>query len=474
MIPPPELKSRDVATCPGFDLGHIPAELRAVPHWVAWACIPRPGGKKPEKRPIDPHTGQAAKVNDPGTWAGFDDALGFYLNRRDRLAGLGFMFAPDGPFAGLDLDGCRSAEGLDPLALDLLRELDTYAEVSPSGSGVKAFGIGRLDPAGPNRSGRMEVYDRGRFFAVTGAKLDGFPAEVRECEKGLRCVQSLLRKSSPPKKPNTPDVNGTGFGGPDDDLLAAAFRAKNGPAVEGLWSGDRRGLHSASEALLSLANRLAFWTGPDPDRLERLLSRSPLWRATEDERTKWESPRPGGGWGRVYIIATAIADCRAFYGGSGWTVGPVSLPYSEASPPPSEETPNCRRHSLQLGTLPNLNKSQNAIPSNPIGTALQRVESGDIPPELNQINSPRVDRRNGLRRLAGVCWILAGRSAGGRFRLSVEATGRVFGVNMATISRWLKDLKARGVIRRTVWGNTRTGLASEWEWVGIGGQASVA
>jgi len=106
-------------------------------------------------------------------------------------------------------------------------------------------------------------------------------------------------------------------------------------------------------------------------------------------------------------------------------------------------------------------------PRNPIGRALALVDRGQLPPSVDRLTARRTDKRNALRRLAGACWHLAGRRKGGRFRLSIEAAGLAFGVGKSSVSRWLHDLEARGVIRRTVWGSTQTRLASEWEWVGV-------
>lgn len=75
----------------------------------------------------------------------------------------------------------------------------------------------------------------------------------------------------------------------DEQLLAKAAEAKNGDRFEQLWCGDMTGYPSQSEADLALCNLLAFWTGPDPARIERLFSQSALadrgkWRERADYR----------------------------------------------------------------------------------------------------------------------------------------------------------------------------------------------
>src|SRR5262249_31285995 len=65
-------------------------------------------------------------------------------------------------------------------------------------------------------------------------------------------------------------------------LIERARAAKNGEAIGRLWEGDTSGYTSHSEAELALASRLAFWTGPDPERIAELVAASGL------SRPKWE------------------------------------------------------------------------------------------------------------------------------------------------------------------------------------------
>jgi hypothetical protein len=104
---------------------------------------------------------------------------------------------------GVDLDSCRDATtgALQPWAQDVLDLLSSYAEVSPSGTGVKAFfGIepdavdalreARLLPSegfgrsfkrgtGTDHPPAIEVHLHGRYYTVTGQRLPDAPAELR-------------------------------------------------------------------------------------------------------------------------------------------------------------------------------------------------------------------------------------------------------------------------------------------------------
>jgi len=73
-----------------------------------------------------------------------------------------------------------------------------------------------------------------------------------------------------------------GFPGNDDELLATARAAGNGAAFAHAFDSADLGKHkSDSEADAGLAAQLAFWCGPDPDRIERLM-----WQS-QRVRDKW-------------------------------------------------------------------------------------------------------------------------------------------------------------------------------------------
>ena len=78
----------------------VPPALKEHPRWVCWKYVEREG--KPTKCPVDPKTGGLADSTDLATWATFDVALA--ACQTGSLAGVGFVFAPDGGFCGVDLD----------------------------------------------------------------------------------------------------------------------------------------------------------------------------------------------------------------------------------------------------------------------------------------------------------------------------------------------------------------------------------
>jgi putative DNA primase/helicase len=280
--------------------------LKERDQWAAWRWEER--GGKWTKPPIDPARGRYARNNDPDTWGSFEEAL--RRMREDRLPGIGFIFHPDDGLAGVDLDGCRDpgTGEVEVWALEIVGGLDSYAEVSPTGTGLKVFLSGDL-PSGRRRKGSIEMYDRGRFFTTTGHLLAGGPATVNERQEELSRLHS--RVFGPEKAVRTgssADKTAAGMSLSDSELIDRAMRAANGEKFARLWAGDTSqyaspGNEGRSEADLALCSLLAFWCGPEEERIDRLFRESGLYRQ------KWDRPDY-----RSLTLAVAL-DREEFWGG---------------------------------------------------------------------------------------------------------------------------------------------------------------
>ena len=74
---------------------------------------------------------KAYQPTDPGTWTGYDTAI----LARATYDGVGCMIGA--PFVGIDLDKVRNPQSgqTEDWALHIIRELTSYMELSPSGTG---------------------------------------------------------------------------------------------------------------------------------------------------------------------------------------------------------------------------------------------------------------------------------------------------------------------------------------------------
>jgi putative DNA primase/helicase len=301
-----------VTYAPGWH-ERIPQSLRERPQWVVWRYEWRTkgdGSGKWTKVPYIPREirgrWRGAKANDPSTWGTFEEALRTFKANCDDLDGIGFVFSPDDPFVGIDFDRCLTEDGtILPWAAEWLKRLGpTYVEVSPSVRGLKAFYRGSLPVKsdgstgrrragyGPDGSGEIEAYDRTRFFTVTGQIWEGERnRELYEARPdalvALAAELDAPRPSKARKSPRVLQFDDLAGADPaslsDEQLLAKARRAKNGLKFAALYDmGDVSEYPSDSEADAGLMTMLAFRTGNDAARMERLFSASAL-----GQREKW-------------------------------------------------------------------------------------------------------------------------------------------------------------------------------------------
>jgi hypothetical protein len=149
----------------------VPDSLAELDQWIVWRYEQHNGGK-PTKVPYQVN-GSLASSTAPKTWCSLDQALKTWQLYPDHWSGIGFVFSTNDPFFGIDLDDCLDPDGrLKPWAQPIMERFsDSYAEISPSAQGIKIWAKGRLQGGGvtfPLGDGRVEIYDRARYFTVTG------------------------------------------------------------------------------------------------------------------------------------------------------------------------------------------------------------------------------------------------------------------------------------------------------------------
>ncbi|WP_224338252.1 hypothetical protein [Haloprofundus halobius] len=270
-------------------LDGLPNVLVERDQWVCWRSEKR--GGKSTKIPVGPGVGSFASSTDSETWSDFETALEYH--QRGQADGLGFVFTDEDPIVGVDLDDCRDPESgeVDEDAQDIIERLDSYTEVSPSGSGFHVLVQGEL-PEGRNRRGKIECYDNARFFTVTGAHVDGTPQTVKRRQDALAGIhREYISSASESQSRNSPetvtasedDSSVEGAGLSDSGLVEKAMGASNSAKFERLWNGNTSGYDSNSEADMALCCLLAFWSGGDENQMDRLFRQSGLLRGKWDD-----------------------------------------------------------------------------------------------------------------------------------------------------------------------------------------------
>lgn len=173
---------------------NIPEQLKDRKQWLVWRFINKPGQKKPAKMPYYATTGNLrgwpyGKPRDGNPTADQPQVeQGHPLDRQnlvdfesavERCAlgefdGVGFAFLPGDGLIGIDLDAACSEKHA------AIRDAcGTFAEVSPSGTGLHIIGLGACETFKSNTIG-IEVFCGRQFFTVTGKHDPASPLELRE------------------------------------------------------------------------------------------------------------------------------------------------------------------------------------------------------------------------------------------------------------------------------------------------------
>ena len=288
------------------ELTRVPEELTRLPNWVCWRAVeeinPTTGEVKRRKLPFQTN-GKGADAGNPNTWATFDAvcaATGF--------DGVGFELQP--PYFGVDLDHVIDSEGnLDPEAAKIVELMDSYTELSMSGTGLHIICKGTLPDhrCKVKLSGEraFELYHERRYFIVTG-KPYGQLKPIREASlEGAELIERYFSKTSTGEKKQE---NASAKTLTDDELMSRIRRSTQGFLFASLWDGDTSDYNGDDSAAdLALCNILAFWTQGDAERMDNLFRQSGLMR------DKWDQRHGERTYGEM-TIEKAIADTQNHYG----------------------------------------------------------------------------------------------------------------------------------------------------------------
>lgn len=277
---------------------YVPAELTEQPNWCCFRLEWDEEREKYTKRPYNPLTGKYSKSNDPLTWVDYDDAEDAVLAENSPYDGIGYFF--DGNYYGVDLDNVESeimryqqGDNEENIVADFVDLLQSYAEISPSGTGVHIICKGQL-PQGGRRKGNIEMYDKGRFFTVTGNRIGDYVGIFDDSEIGK--VNYLHHKYIGEQSISVEDLSAvdtsTGNDVPIEKLIELAKKSKNGLRFQCFMDGKWEQFYkSQSEADLAFCNDLAYWTACDPDKMDAIYRKSAMMRS------KWDSKRENSTYG---------------------------------------------------------------------------------------------------------------------------------------------------------------------------------
>ena len=290
------------------------AALAEEPTFCLYKTRPHPDKPgKLEKRPCNSR-GEVADAHDPANHMIAELACQWAAHYGPPY-GVAKVFPKGGKFFFLDIDNCLQPDGQwNPLAQTLMQRLAGCAvEVSASGRGLHIFGRGPVpDHSCRNTALGLELYTEARFVALTGTGAVGDAGYTPD----PAALRWLVDSYFPPRGGRAGGGGDRGaewtdgpcaqWRGPtdDDDLLRRAMRSQSGKAAlsgkagfADLWEArtdplaatypedaSGSGEYNSSSADMALAQHLAFWTGRDCARIERLMRQSALHRQKWDDR----------------------------------------------------------------------------------------------------------------------------------------------------------------------------------------------
>ena len=291
--------------------------ITGLRQYIPYSLIP--DGEKTIKRPH-------GSTTNPSAWMSYDEALS------SNASGVGFVFTDTDPYFFVDIDHCFEKPDADSNTIGSWSQLATeictmfagcYVEVSQSGTGLHIVGRYSAIPDHRCKDEKLglELYHTGRFAALTGMSatghwdIDATAALNTFISRYLPASESVtnLEWSDSPTADSHPILD-------DEKLIKKACSSTGGVGAifggkatfKDLWLKNVDALEESypdstgydeSKADMALAQHLAFWTGNDCERIERLMRQSAL------VRDKWDNHKS-------YMRRTILGACsrqKVFY-----------------------------------------------------------------------------------------------------------------------------------------------------------------
>ena len=305
---------KDAGQSDTVQLDNVPWELAELDRWVVWRYEVK-GNGKPAKVPYNAKTGNRASVSNPEDWCSFVDAV--EASRDSHYSGLGIVFVAEDSVCGVDIDHCRNENGiLTPEAVNIVRAIGSYAEVSPSGNGIKIFCRGRVDLETGRRCKiddrqNLELYTSGRYFTFTGQGLPNISTNLSDASDALENIVSKYldtKQPQPAKRAGKRPINAV--------QRAERYAETMAPAVSG-EDGHGRTFHVCCKLLNGFdLTETELW--PILDKWNTRCD--PPWTTKELEHKVAEAVKVGTQEQRGYMYAddlqtieTGVAEFHQWY-----------------------------------------------------------------------------------------------------------------------------------------------------------------
>ncbi len=246
--------------------------MRYYRQWVTWRYEEQEAGKKPTKVLYNPMFNGHAAVDKPETWVSYDEAVAAFENSPEAWAGIGFVLTTDDPYCFIDLDDTKKYTNHEELFArqnELYNSFQSYAELSPSGTGLHIITKGAVERG--RKRAQIEIYSQLRFMTMTGNIYRDAPIVdedhlVKMWWHAMGGAAAVHNREAN-YQPQTED---------DARVLHRMFTAENGIKTRNIYEGAWSQYYSSwSEADQALFNVLVFFT-KNKEQIIRIFQSSQL------------------------------------------------------------------------------------------------------------------------------------------------------------------------------------------------------
>jgi len=284
---------------------NIPEELHSIDNWCVFRAEPKTqkdGSIRWTKPPLQSDGKTPAKVNDSKTWSSFQDCIEA-MAFDSTLDGIGFVLTKGNELTAIDIDHCIINNEISQEVQNILDDINSYSELSPSGTGIRILCSGTIpDGLKGNKSDAYEIYDSGRYVTITGQHIASTPKDIEERPEAITRYHKKYITKAAPEEPLFTSTASTGEErreepppAPEEPLSSLSVEevvkqwleyiknnATNADKIIALWNGEGITDHSAADQ--ALCNHLAYYHSKNDKIIDAFFRQSKLFRPKWDER----------------------------------------------------------------------------------------------------------------------------------------------------------------------------------------------
>ena len=254
-------------------------QIKKEKRWILWEPRPKANGKT-DKIPMNPQTGiHPTSVTDFTKAVTFDEAK---IAAKEHGLEIGVLLGKG--LSCIDLDNCVQPDGILEEADNIIIDMDSYTEFSPSGLGLHIFYYG--EKPGPKCRMKMndfeiEIYEKDRFMTFTESLIYGEHVEERQDAINKVYYQTFGTDSNVPIKE---------YGHCENPAYKLKYALSHDTLLNTMWQGTRSD-DDESRNDLAIIGKLCYWLDRDAKVIYDVLLTSPYFGSKSSKHKEKLSKR---------------------------------------------------------------------------------------------------------------------------------------------------------------------------------------